>query len=162
SDKTQSPIRPLSFIAGNGFVQFFADGNVSSGADHVSFSLKKSGEAVGIFSPIGALINGVTFGAQLTGVSQGRLPDGSSTIVSFATTPSPAESNYLPLSNAVVNEALTHTDQPLEDAIELFNTTASAVNVGGWFLSNTKDSLKKYRIADNTMLPGNGFLVFYQ
>jgi len=162
TDKTQSPIQPLSFIGGNAFVQIFADGNVGSGADHVSFSLKKSGEAVGIFSPTGLMLDGVPFGGQATGVSQGRLPDGSANIVSFASTPSPAESNYLPLTNAVVNEVLTHTDPPLEDAIELFNLSGATVNLGGWFLSNTKDSLKKYRIPDNTMLPGNGFGVLYE
>ena len=56
--------------------------------------------------------------AHGTGVSQGRFPDGSANIVSFPTTVSPGESNYLPLTNAVANEILTHTDPPLEDAIE--------------------------------------------
>src|SRR5262249_21354462 len=85
ADKTQSPLPPLSFIGfgANGFRQFLADGNLEAGANHVSFSLKKSGEQIGIYSGAGVLLNGITFGAQATGVSQGRLPDGGPTIVNF-------------------------------------------------------------------------------
>ncbi|HEY2953343.1 MAG TPA: lamin tail domain-containing protein, partial [Verrucomicrobiae bacterium] len=164
TDKTQSPIQPLSFIGvgANAFVQFIADGNPGAGADHVSFSLKKSGESLGIFSPVGTMLNGFGFGAQATGVSQGRLPDGSATIVSFTTTPSPAEPNYLPLTNAIVNEVLTHTDPPLEDAIEIYNPTTATASIGGYYLSNSKDNFKKYRIPDGTTIPANSYQVFYE
>ena len=91
TDKTQSPIRPLSFIGPGAFVQFLADANPSAGSRHVNFSLKKGGEAVGLYSPVGTLIDGVTFGGQTTGVSQGRFPDGGTTIVGFLATPSPEE-----------------------------------------------------------------------
>ncbi len=164
ADPTRSPIAPLSFIGGggNGFAQFIADGNAGAGADHVNFSLNKDGEAIGLFSPAGVMIDGVTFGAQATGTSEGRLPDGADHIVSFAMTASPAEPNFLPLPDAVINEVLTHTDPPLEDAVELLNTSGSPVDVGGWFLSNATDDLKKYRLADGTILPANGFLVIYE
>jgi len=91
TDKTQSPIPPLSFIGvrANAFVRFTADGNVGAGADHVAFNLSKSGEAVGIYSPAGVLIDGFVFGAQQTGVSQGRFPDGAANVVSFEQTASP-------------------------------------------------------------------------
>ena len=164
ADKTHSPVAPLSFVGtgANGFVQFIADGDRGAGVDHVGFSLKKSGEALGLFSPSGVMLDGLTFGAQLTGVSQGRFPDGAATFASFADTASPAESNYLPLPNAVINEVLTHTDPPLEDAIELHNPTATPVDISGWYLSNARESLKKFRVPDNTVLPANGFVVFYE
>jgi len=60
-----------------------------------------------------------------------------------------------------VNEVLTHTVSPLEDAVEFYNSTAGTLNIGGWFISNSQDDLKKYRIADNTTIPANGFKVFY-
>jgi len=162
--KTLSSIPPLSFIGagGAGFMQFLADGTPSAGADHVNFKLGKSGDSVALFSPDGTLITGVTFGAQQTGISEGRFPDGSSNIVSFSTTVSPGQSNFLPLSNVVVNEVLTHTDPPLEDAVELYNPTAAAVDLSGWFFSNTQEDLKKYRIADGTVLPAHGFQVLYE
>lgn len=162
SDKTQSPIAPLSFIGteGYGFVRFYADG--AAGADHVKFSLKQSGESLGIFSGSGLMLDGINFGAQATGVSQGRLPDGSATLVSFPESSSPEESNYLPLADVVINELLAHTDPPLEDAVELFNTSASPVSIGGWYLSNAKTALKSYRIPDGTTLPAHGFKVIYE
>jgi hypothetical protein len=162
--KTLSPVPPLSFIGSgaSGFVKLIADGTPSAGADHVKFSLSKSGEAIGLYSTTGALIDAITFGQQVTGVSQGRFPDASTNIVSFTSTPSPAESNYLPVSNVVINEVLTHTDPPLEDAIEFYNPTATAVNIGGWFLSNSQDDLKKYRMPDATLVPAFGFKVVYE
>jgi hypothetical protein len=164
ADKTQSPIAPLSFIGvgENAFLQFIADGLPGDGNDHVNFSLKKSGEALGAFSPVGVQLSAVGFGVQQTGVSQGRFPDGGVTIVSFVSTTSPAESNFLPLTNAVVNEVLTHTDPPLEDAVELFNPSGGVANIGGWFLSNDKSNFKKFRITDGSVLAANGFFVFYE
>jgi hypothetical protein len=162
--KTLSPIPPLSFIGigANAFLEFLADSNPTAGPDHVNFKLSKSGEAIGLFSPAGTLITGVTFGAQLTGVSQGLFPDGSTNLTSFTTTASPGASNYLPLPNVVVNEILTHTDLPLEDAVEFYNSGVSSVNVGGWFISNSQDDLKKYRIPDGTTIPASGYQVFYE
>jgi hypothetical protein len=57
---------------------------------------------------------------------------------------------------------LTHTDPPLEDAIELFNPSGSLVNIGGWYLSNSKQNFKKFRIPDGTTIPANGYAVFYE
>jgi hypothetical protein len=159
---TASPVPPLSFIGANGFFQFLADSNPNAGADHVRFKLSKSGDTVGLFSPAGILITAYTFGAQLTGASQGRFPDGSTNIISFTSSVSPGESNYLPLSNVVVNEVLSHTDPPLEDAVEFYNPSASPVNIGGWFVSNSQDDFKKYRVADGTTIPAHGFKVFYE
>jgi hypothetical protein len=164
ADRTQSPIEPLSFIGtgANGFVQFIADGSAKSGAGHVSFSLKKSGEQIGIFSSAGVMIDGVTFGQQVTGVSQGRLPDGGARVVAFAGAASPGEANYLPLPEVVISEVLTHTDPPLEDALEFFNPTGAPVNLGGWFLSNDKANFRKYRIPDPFVVPPSGFRVLYE
>ncbi|MDB6110280.1 MAG: hypothetical protein JWR69_2030, partial [Pedosphaera sp.] len=159
---TLSPVPPLSFIGANSFFQFLADSNPNAGADHVRFKLSKSGDTVGLFSPAGTLVTAYTFGAQQTGVSEGRFPDGSTNIVRFTSTISPGESNYLPLTNAVVNEVLSHTDLPLEDAVEFYNPSLSPVNIGGWFISNTQDDLKKYRVTDGTIIPAHGFKVFYE
>jgi hypothetical protein len=155
-------IPALSFVGTGlyGFQQFFADDPI--GGDHTGFKLSNTGEAVGISNPDGSVIDSVTFGAQQIGVSQGRLPDGDANTVSFSGSASPADSNYLPLPDVVINEALSHTDLPLEDAIELRNLSGSAVNIGGWFLSDAKHTLKKYRIPDGTVLPANGFKVFYE
>jgi hypothetical protein len=160
---TNTRIAALSFIAAGGQVEFKADENPENGPDHVDFKLSANSDSIYLISNNGvSLIDSVTFGAQTADVSEGRFPDGTSTTVSFPATPSPGESNHLPISNVVVSEVLTHSDPPLEDAIELHNPTASDVNIGGWYLSDDLNQLKKYRIPDNTFIQAGGFKVLYE
>ena len=164
TSRTKFQIAPRSFIGSftNGFAKFIADSLPLTGPNHVNFSLSAGGESLGLFPASGAAIDAYTFGAQASGVSEGRLPDGSTNVVSFIDTPTPGESNFLPLDNVVINEILTHTDPPLEDAVELFNQSPSPVDIGGWYLSDSASSLRKYRIPDNTVIPSGGFAVFYE
>ena len=159
-----APFPARSYIAAglSGFLKIVADNDVAAGADHVPFALSRNGESLGISDRNGTLIDQVTFSSQITGVSQGRLPDGSTNVTFFGETQSPEESNYLPIPNVVINEVLTHSDPPFEDAIELRNTSASAVNVGGWYLSDARTALRKFRIPNGTTIPANGFRVFYE
>lgn len=60
----------------------------------------------------------------------------------------------------LINEALTHTDLPAVDAVELYNPTAGSVDIGGWFLTDDFAMPKKYRIPDGTVIPAGGYLVF--
>ena len=162
SGRTNFQIAPVSFIGAQAFVKFEADNDPGQGRHHVSFELDSQGEALLLSDANQNVIDTVYFGPQATGVSTGRLPDGAASFVRFTTTPSPDASNYLPLTNALINEVLSHTDPPLEDAIELYNPTASPVNIGGWFLSDDAANFKKFRIADGTTLAANGFSVFYE
>jgi len=159
---TEFQVPPLSFIPGQGWIKWDADGHPSNGRNHVNFQLSATGESLLLYDTALTLIDAVYFSGQQTSVSQGRLPDGSGTVVSFPATASPGAGNYLPLTNAVVNEVLSHTDPPLEDAIELANLTAAPLNIGGWFLSDSESQPKKFRIPDGTTIPANGFKVFYQ
>ena len=68
----------------------------------------------------------------------------------------------MPLDSVVINEVLTHTDPPLEDAIELYNPTDAPVNIGGWFLSDSQKNFRKFRIPDGTVIGAAGYHVFYQ
>ncbi len=160
--QTKFTIAPLSFIAGQGWTEWHADGHPSNGRNHVNFQLAGSGESLRLYDTNLNLIDAVDFGIQQPGVSQGRLPDGALNIISFSTTPTPGAANYLPLSGVVINEVLTHTDPPLEDAIELANTTAVPVFIGGWYLSDSEGQPKKFRIPDDTIIPAGGFKVFYE
>ena len=67
----------------------------------------------------------------------------------------------LTLNSAVrINEVLSHTDLPQRDFIELQNTTSSPVNIGGWYLSDSKNELRQFQIPAGTVIAANGFLVF--
>ncbi|MEW6158453.1 MAG: lamin tail domain-containing protein [Verrucomicrobiota bacterium] len=155
-------VGPLSFIAPGNWVKFEADAEPERGPNHVNFSLNQYGETLRMYAATNSPIDFIDFGAQPPGTSEGRLPDGQSAVVRFADSPSPESSNYLVLTNIVINEILAHTDPPLEDAIELHNPTDAPVNVSGWFISNKADSLKRFRIPENTVIPARGYRVFYE
>jgi hypothetical protein len=159
---TNSSVPPLSFIAAHGWLEYHADGHPGNGPDHVNFSLDKNGETIRVYSTNLALIDSVDYALQTTDISEGRLPDGSSNVVDFPTTPTPEASNYLPLQTLVVNEVLTHTDLPLEDAIEFYNSDSASTNIGSWFISNSETDFKKYRIPNGTIVAGHGYKVFYE
>ncbi|MDW8310670.1 MAG: lamin tail domain-containing protein, partial [Verrucomicrobiales bacterium] len=160
--QTNALIAPLSYIAGRGWVKFVADGDLTRGRDHLRFRLDRLGETLRLLSPPVSILDSVDLGVQERGVAQGRFPDGAAEIVNFPTTPSPGAANYLPTPGVVINEVLSHTDAPLEDAIELFNTSAEPVDLSGWFLSNTQRDFRKYRIPDGTILPPRGYRVCYE
>ena len=164
SNRTKHRIPPLSFIGAGlaGFAQFQANNTPEAGADHVNFALSAGGESLGIATTNGVLIDSLTFGVQTEGISQGRLPDGAAAVVNFPLTPTPGDANYLPLMNVVINEVLTHSDSPLEDAIELHNISATAADLSGWYLSDTRNNLKKFRLPAGTELGAHGFQVYYE
>ena len=57
---------------------------------------------------------------------------------------------------------LTHTDPPLEDAIELYNRGSAAVNISRWWLSDSRRQLRKYQIPANTSIAAGSYAVFYE
>ena len=153
---TQRTVLPAAFQ------EFTADNNTIAGADHVNFKLTASGEALGLTSSNNVAIDSISFGPQGLGVSQGRLPDGAAEVVNFPITPTPGKPNFLPVANIAVNEVLAHTDPPFEDAVEFYNSGATNMDIGGWYLSDSQNNLLKYRIPANTLILAGGYVVFYE
>lgn len=154
-------IAPLSFIGAQSYLVIWADNNTGAGADHVNFALSANGEAIGISLPDGTLLDAVAFGPQTEGVSEGRFPDGSTNIVKFPLTDSPGEPNYRMLTNVVINEVLTRSIPPFEDAIELYNLTDQPLDISGWWLSDDFRTLEKYQFPTPTIIPPKGYYVVY-
>ena len=90
SDPTKWPIPPGTVIEPDGFLLVWADEKAQN--LHASFKLSREGEAVGLFSPDGSLVDSLEFDAQLSDVSLGRWPDGSDNWLYFGQ-PSPNGSN---------------------------------------------------------------------
>jgi len=93
--------------------------------------------------------------------------------VAFGGTPGAQATEPL---GVVINEVLTHTDPPNVDWIELHNTSAAEIDVGGWYLSDEwgfhtqpvdedgdgdleYDTYKKYRLPQGTKIAAGGYLV---
>jgi hypothetical protein len=73
------------------------------------------------------------------------------------------DSGILPEPGAVViNEVLAHSHAEASDWIELYNTTSTTIDIGGWFLSDSNDNLFKYEIASGTTIGSNSYLVLYE
>jgi len=62
----------------------------------------------------------------------------------------------------VINEVLAHAHDLEQDWIELYNTTESQIDIGGWYLSDSSSNLMKYQIASGLKINGKTHLVFYE
>ena len=156
----------------NGYLRFWAVG--SSGAtlfpaDLVNFKINKSSDTILLYDTGTTLIDAVTNGAQFTEVSQGRLPDGGPTIVSFTNlfngtlnTVTPGKPNFQIYTNLIISELLAHTDPPLEDAVEFQNVGPTTVDISGWWLSNKETSPRKVIVPPGPPVPPGGFRVLYE
>lgn len=164
ADRDRSPFPPLCFLAGGtgGYLKLIADNDPAAGADHLRFQLDAAGDSIGLYGRGGTQVDAVAFGPQSPSGSAGRLPDGGDAVVRFAETVSPGAANYLLLPNVVIHEVLTHTDPPLEDAVELHNPTTQAVDIGGWFLSDDPAQPRKFQLPEPTVIAPGGFVVFYE
>ncbi|MBL7153244.1 MAG: lamin tail domain-containing protein, partial [Phycisphaerae bacterium] len=58
-----------------------------------------------------------------------------------------------------INEVLAHSHAEAADWIELYNTTGAEIEIGGWYLSDSRSDLKKYRIADGEKIGAYDYLV---
>jgi len=65
----------------------------------------------------------------------------------------PAPRTFPPV---LINEALTHTDLPQLDTVELYNAGTNTADISGWFLTDDFSKPKKYRFSGT--IPAGGFL----
>ncbi|MBN1673690.1 MAG: lamin tail domain-containing protein [Kiritimatiellae bacterium] len=65
-----------------------------------------------------------------------------------------------PYYRVVINEALTHTDPPEIDAIELRNLGDDVADIGGWYLSDTVTNYTLYPIPAGKTIPAGGYAAF--
>jgi hypothetical protein len=71
---------------------------------------------------------------------------------------SPGTDDAAPVfSPVLVNEALTHTDLPLRDMIELHNPNPQAVDVSGWYLTDKRSEPTRWRIPDESVIEAFGY-----
>ena len=100
SDPLQFPIPAGYRVPAHGYLLVWADSktsanNTNSPDLHVNFKLSKDGEALGLFTPEGVMLDAVTFGPQTANATEGRYPDAAGLRL-FMPTPSPRAANILP------------------------------------------------------------------
>ncbi len=63
------------------------------------------------------------------------------------------------IAPVLVNEVLSASVPPETDAVELFNPTAGAVDLGGWFLTDDPGQPMKYRLPTGSIIAASDYLV---
>jgi hypothetical protein len=59
-----------------------------------------------------------------------------------------------------VNEVVSNPGDDQVDAVEFFNATSQAVNMSGWFLSDSNDDYRRAQIPPGTSIGPGGYLAF--
>ncbi|MEM7537185.1 MAG: lamin tail domain-containing protein [Chloroflexota bacterium] len=76
---------------------------------------------------------------------------------------SPGRTGLGPDNRVVINEVLAASDPPLVDTIELVNTTGAALDISGWFVSDTSNAdnggFRKYKFPSGTTMTPEQYLV---
>jgi hypothetical protein len=63
------------------------------------------------------------------------------------------------IPRVVLNEALTHTDLPQLDSVELYNPNPTNVSVGNWYLTDDRTVPRKFHIPANKTISAFGYIV---
>jgi hypothetical protein len=175
---------PRTFIGTgrtNAFLVYYAVGAGATEGDQVPFKLDDDGDQIILrLSDDVTDVDNIAWGlgqplpTQENGTSMGRVPDGGTNITSFIKHPTPGAPNFGIITNIFVNEMLTHTDLPLEDAVELYNPTTEPVDISGWYMGGIewwKDNpkgddftkaLKRYQFPAGSVIQPAGYLVVYE
>jgi len=86
-------------------------------------------------------------------------PDGTRTDMGANYSFSPDDYPFDFTPTVVINEVLANSgDSP--DWLELHNRSAEDIDISGWFLSDGRSNLKKYRIPADTIIEAGAFLTF--
>ncbi len=148
-NKTKHLIPPLTFLGGSGasrWLQLIADNDSGATPNHVNFTIE-NGEGLWLFTSTGTQLDGVAVTVQSGGASQGRLADGSATIVAL-----------LPTPGAANQSANTDTDgDGIPDLWELANglNPSSAADAALDSDGDGQSNKSEYLAGTNPQLPGS-------
>ena len=160
-------------IAAKGYLVVFCSGNegMQNGELHAPFGLRSYGEDVVIANRAGRIIDSYSFKNQETDVSMARIPDGTGEFQSNSQ-PSPGYPNTgagysafdavnrLPLGGVYISEFGGSTGSVASDWVEIYNSTGSAVNLGGYGISNNPKNPAKWVFPDISIEPGEYLLLY--
>lgn len=77
------PADPACVIEAGGYLVIWCDKDLDQGVLHAEIKLSSGGEDVGLFDVSGTMVDGLTYEAQITDISYGRVTDGASEWTTF-------------------------------------------------------------------------------
>ena len=75
--------------------------------------------------------------------------------------PGNAENNAVTFP-VIITEVLSNTLPPLSDAVELYNTSDTDIDISGWILTDKVGAKQYFTIPSNTIIKGKSFYTFYE
>lgn len=167
-------------IDGNGYLIIWADEDLDQAGLHADIKLAAGGETILVVDADGAIVDSITYPAQVTDISHGRFPNGTGDFQDMVPTfnaentdesPEPGDGPLTtsPLAgDLVVNEFMasnnaTQADQDgdFDDWIELYNNTDNTITLDGFHLSDDLDNPTKWAFPAGASIAGNGYLIIW-
>ena len=167
---------PQRTLAPGECVLVFADSTYADGADgyHAPFSLKAAGDTLMLFNPAGVAVEAINIPALAQNTVYRRVEGGWEVSSRYTPGAENTEENYRAMtlaitpSDVVINEVMAGNTRTLAaedgqyyDYIELANTSGADVDISGWYLSDDAADSMAWRIPEGTVVPANGYLLFY-
>lgn len=159
-------------LAKNGYLIVWVDGDSTQVGLHTPFKLSALGETVLLLTPEQKVIQEVTFPAISPLQSYARIPNGTGSFIWAAPTIGAENKESDPGLNInksiVINELMAKntkygSDQngQFDDWIELFNLADVDIDISGFYLSDSKKDMTKWKFPVGTKLPKNGYLIVW-
>ena len=168
-----------TMLAPGAFLIVWCDDEPAEGPLHATFKLSAGGESAVLSHRAdegSVLIDAITYPGLITDQSYGRTPDGSESFEIFcAVTPGfgndPRDDCFSepdPTPAIFVNEWLASNDGIVldefgdaDDFIELYNAEASAIDLGGRYLTDDLSNRTKWEIPAGVTIEAGGYLVIW-
>jgi hypothetical protein len=170
SDLTKWTFPSGTIILPDSFIIVWADSDTLQSGLHANFKLSSMGETVVFLTPELQIIDRLTYGevALNEQPSYARLPNGTGEF-SWQQYPTFNSRNALieiPDFNLVINELMPFNSNtvidPLtgeyDDWIELYNLSNEDLNISGFYLTDSKNDLKKWKFPEGTIILRDSFL----
>ncbi len=148
-----------TIIPGHGFLVFYQS--------DTGVGLNNDGDTVNFLQPDGSIVlDSYTYTSSSDDISYGREYDGGPNWVTFdSPTPGATNGGTPPTGDGVVLNEFLPSPSTLytEEWIELYNPQSGDVDLSGYILDDITDGgTAPYTIPAGTIIPAQGFLLFYQ
>lgn len=151
------------------YLVVWADKDLTQAGFHANFKLSSGGETILFADSNLAIIDSITYGAQISDTSYGRLPNGTGNFVKMPHTIGAQNSlTGIVLMDIVINEFLVSNgtiqadqDGEFDDWIEIYNYGTVAVNLDGFKLTDDNTDFSLFSFPAGTTLNPNDYLIVW-
>ncbi|MBC8310146.1 MAG: CotH kinase family protein [Phycisphaerales bacterium] len=162
----------VSIDAGS-YLLIWADKDAEQGSNHADFKLGTGGEDIGLIAADGVtIVDSLTYTAQSTDISYGRIPDGGESWT-FMSTPTPESANQADAPEVPVlfiNEFMADNETTIEDPddpgafedwIEIYNPNEKAIDMTGLFMTDDLGEPGMWVFQEGVIIDAYGYLLVW-